>query len=217
MRSKYIDTFVRHHPCIGAVLWLLSIQYYVVQILVAQAWPWHYSLSNNLISDLGNSDCGRYSGRLVCSPQHVLMNGSFIVLGITMIAGSVLIYRAFTAYRGAAVGFGLMVIAGVGTLLVGLYPENVNIVSHTLGASLVFISGNVSLIILGLSLKLPVSLKYYTIFSGVIALCALLLTETHLYLGLGAGGIERVVAYPQSIWLIVFGFYMLCGRLVDGR
>jgi hypothetical protein len=28
------------------------------------------------------------------------------------------------------------------------------------------------------------------------------------YLGLGEGGMERIVAYPQTLWLIFFGTYL---------
>ena len=193
----------------------MSIQYYLVQIIVARAWNSPYSWVNNQISDLGNTSCGIYSGRYVCSPLHWLMNASFITLGITMIVGSVLIYHEFRNSRGKAAGFGLMEIAGAGTLLVGLFPENVNAIVHTVGAASVFLVGNLSLILLGLSLKMPRALKIYTGLSGAIALLALLVTEIHWHVLIGAGGIERVVAFPQSIWLIVFGIYMSHNRYIS--
>jgi len=190
----------------------MSIQYYLVQIIVARSWTTPYSWASNQISDLGNTACGQYSDRFVCSPLHALMNASFIALGITMIAGSVLIYHEFRRSRGTVVGFGSMAIAGVGSLLVGLFPENANIVLHTTGASLVFIIGNISLVVLGLTLEMPLPLKMFTILSGAIALAALLLAETHAQLVIGPGGIERLVVFPQSIWLIVFGIYMSRSR-----
>lgn len=113
-------------PLVGPIFWMVSIQYYVIQLVVARAWTTHFSLTSNLISDLGNTACGQYSGRFVCSPEHALMNASFLTLGLTMIVGSVLIYHEFRESRGTAVGFGFMALAGAGTLLVGLFPENVN-------------------------------------------------------------------------------------------
>jgi hypothetical membrane protein len=51
----------------GAVVWVLTIQYFVVQVAVAVDWSHAYSWSENTISDLGNTRCGRYDGRPVCS------------------------------------------------------------------------------------------------------------------------------------------------------
>lgn len=203
-----IKTFNDRYPLVGPVFWMTSVQYFITQIVVAHAWTSFYSLSRNPISDLGNTACGVYSGRLVCSPLHNWMNASFVVLGLTMIAGSLLIYHEFRKSRAGAVGFNFMALAGFGTILVGLFPENTVSALHALGAALPFFIGNVGLIVLGLALDIPRAFKYYTIFSGVIALIALVLFYTNIYLGIGQGGMERITAYPQTIWLIIFGIYM---------
>ena len=203
-----IQIFNDRYPLIGPVFWMLSVQYYLTQLVVAWAWSRHYSLRYNTISDLGNTICGGYGSRYVCSPGHAWMNASFIVLGATMIAGSGLIYHEFPKSRLSRLGFSLMAIAGLGTILVGAFPENSLPMMHILGASLPFLLGNLALIILGATLKLPRTLKVYTLASGLIAVLALPLFATHTYLGLGIGGMERIVAYPQSLWLIAFGVYM---------
>ena len=205
---KQIKTFSDQYPLIGPAIWILSIQYFVVQIIVALTFKASYSLRFNTISDLGNSVCGSYSGRYICAPQHILMNTSFILLGITMATGSLLIYQEFKKDRATLVGFSFMAIAGLGTLIVGLFPENTVSSFHILGASLPFLIGNVALVILGVSLVIPKLLRYYTLFSGVLALIALIFFSTQHYLGLGIGGMERLVAYPQTIWLIIFGLYI---------
>ncbi len=193
---------------IGAMLWAFSIQYYIVQIVVAADWPPHnaFSLTTNTISDLANTVCGPYGNRLVCSPLHSYMNASFIVLGVTMIIGAYLLQKALQAGRWAAVGFGCMATAGVGTILVGLFPENSVSFFHILGAGLTFTLGNIAMILIGLSLKqLRRALRGYTVASGVIGLIGTVLFVTHVYLGIGGGTIERLAAYPQSIWMIIFG------------
>lgn len=206
--GKMIATFTDHYPFVGPVFWIASIQYYLVQFYVSLAWPVHFSWLANTISDLGNTMCGYYNQRYVCSPQHALMNSSFIALGITMIIGAVLIYREFKASIGTAVGFSFMALAGFGTILVGLFPENTIHNLHTLGATLPFFVGNLGLVILGLSLDIPKSLRLYTLLSGFVSLVGLALFISQQYLGLGIGGIERVTAYPQTIWIIVFGIYI---------
>jgi len=200
--------FHDRYPLVGPTFWVISIQYYVTQLIVAADWPRPYSWANNAISDLGNTACGMYSGRYVCSPLHNWMNASFIVLGATMIAGSLLIYQEFRKSVASAVGFSFMALAGLGTILVGLFPENVNSTWHGLGALLPFLIGNVALVLFGRSLRLGPKLRAYTLLSGAIALAALALFYSGHYLGLGLGGMERVVAYPQTIWLIALGLYM---------
>jgi hypothetical membrane protein len=202
-----IKTFSNRYPLIGPALWILSVQYFIIQIIAALAFRTAYSLKLNTISDLGNSVCGAYSGMYVCSPLHKLMNASFILLGLAMASGSLLIYLKFKKDTVTLVGFSLMAVAGFGTLIVGLFPENIVSFLHTFGASLPFLLGNVALIIFSISLAIPRLLRCYTFLSGFIALTALVLFSTQHYSGLGIGGMERLVAYPQTIWLIVFGVY----------
>lgn len=187
---------------------MVSVQYFITQLVVAAAWKLPYSLAQNTISDLGNTTCGLYGGRPVCSPRHALMNASFVVLGCTMMAGASLIYREFKQGRPAITGFTFMALAGLGTVLVGLFPENTVGALHEIGAGLPFFIGNLGEVILGVSLDIPKSLRLYTVASGAISLLALGLLLSGHYLGLGEGGMERVVAYPQTVWLVVFGLYM---------
>lgn len=208
MEPQNIRTFTVHYPFVGPIVWISSVQYFVVQLVVAMAWTLPYSLTRNVISDLGNTACGTFAGRMVCSPLQSLMNASFIMLGITMMVGSILIYQEFTRSKGSLVGFSFMALAGLGTVVVGLFPENTVSALHVLGASLPFLVGNVGLVVLGLTLDIPRLLKIYTSASGIITLSALMLFVLHVYLGLGEGGMERLVAYPQTIWFIVFGVYI---------
>lgn len=201
----------RYSVFVGASMWVLSIQYYIVQFVAALNWPTtaSYSWLHNTISDLANTECGPYGSRLVCSPLHTSMNVSFVTLGITMIVGSFLLARSLAKNTGAYIGFSCMVIAGIGTILVGLFPENTISMLHVLGATLPFTLGNIGMIIIGLTVAMAKPLRYLTILSGVIGVVALVLFMNHTYLGIDIGGMERIVAYPQSIWMIIFGLYSL--------
>ena len=200
-------------PRLGPYLYLSSLQYFVVQLVVSLRWSPAYNLRRNTISDLGNTACGRFNGRFVCSPFHTVMNVSFIVLGATMIAGSALIGETLPPTRARKLGFIFMTFAGVGVVVVGIFPENTVSALHGLGATLPFTLGNVGVIVLGLSLELSRVLRLVTLTLGVIALAALVFYASSHYLGLGEGGIERLVAYPQTVWLILLGGYLL----VQGR
>jgi hypothetical membrane protein len=208
-----VKTFTDRYAFIGPVVWMLAVQYFIIQVIAAQAWKTPYSLTLNTISDLGNTTCGSVSGRLVCSPLHGLMNASFITLGITMALGAGLIYQEFKQNTGSFVGFSFMAAAGVGTTAVGLFPENTVSILHIIGATLPFFIGNLGMIILSFALDIPKPLRYYTFLSGAIALMALVFFGTHHYLGIGIGGMERLTAYPQTVWLIVFGVYIASNHI----
>lgn len=216
LRRK-VAVFHDRYPLIGPTFWVLSIQYFVTQIVVALHWAQAYSLRFNTISDLGNSACGQYMGAFVCSPLHNAMNASFIVLGMFIVAGSLLLHQEFRDTPASAVGFTCMALAGLGTLFVGIFPENGNLSAHVVGAALPFIFGNTAMVILGVGLKLPQKLRVYSVLSGLVGLGGLVLFASDTYLGLGKGGMERITAYPQTIWLIAFGLYMSRDHYVRSR
>jgi hypothetical membrane protein len=206
--SKRIKVFTDKYPSIGPAFWIVTLQYFLVQFFVALTWPVPYKITKDAISDLGNSACGIYSDRYVCSPYHMWMNTSFVVLGATMIAGSTLIYQEFQKNKANKIGFTLMALAGFGTILVGLFPENTFAAFHFLGAFLPFVLGNIALLIFAFSLGLSRIFKIFTVILGTVALLALPFFFAKVYFGLGFGGMERLVAYPQAVWLIAFGIYM---------
>jgi hypothetical membrane protein len=206
----------RYYPKLGPVLYVANIQYFAIQLFVALQWTPSYSLSYDTISDLGNTACGAWNGRYVCSPLHSLMNVSFVALGITMTLGSVLISRYFANSRASKAGLAAMAISGVGVMMVGFFPENSVSALHGLGAAIPFVLGNASLVILALSFKMPTVLRVYFFLSGVVALFSLVAYASSHYLSLGEGGIERVVAYPQTVCLVVIGIYLAAGVQDDG-
>ena len=222
-RARLKNTFRRisalgdRSPGLGPILYISSLQYFFTQSLVALRWSISYSLRKNTISDLGNTACGGFNDRYICSPLHALMNLSFVVLGLTMIAGSVLIHHALTSTRARSLGFTFMGIGGLGVVVVGIFPENSVSALHGIGSALPFLIGNVGVVVLGFSLEVPLMLRLYTLLTGAVALTALALYVSTHYFGLGEGGIERVVAYPQTVWLILFGAYLLVNQTREGN
>lgn len=215
--SPRLKSFTDRYPYLGPLIWFATLEYFLIQLVVAANWATPYSLLRNPISDLGNTSCGVYDGRYVCSPQHGLMNLAFIALGLLMVAGAPLIHQEFRERRLAVVGFGGMAIAGIGTMLVGMAPENVNHTFHVAGAAGPFLVGNVALIVLSCTLALPMSVRALTGIAGGVGLAGLALFALGVDLGLGQGGMERVAAYPQTIWLIIFGVYMSRNHYVRRR
>jgi hypothetical membrane protein len=203
---------------LGAVVWIFAVQFFVLQALVQSSWTTPFSLRENFISDLGNTECGPYpagSDSYVCSPWHAAMNASFIVQGLIIVTGGALLFRGFPPGRSRTLGFALLATAGPGLILVGVYPENVNLPPHKLGAGLQFVLGNLGIALLGIVLaragRRPV-LGAFSVLCGVVGVLATWLLVTDRFLGLGIGGMERFAAYPLPIWLIVMGIAFFGSR-----
>ena len=211
-----VEQFYKRHPYVGPVIWITSLQFFIIQLIVAAGWPTGYSIRNNTISDLGNTVCEIYAGRYVCSPWYTWMNASLVLLGFSMILGTLLLYGQFAKNTGTKIGFILTGIGGLGTAMVGLFPANVASAMHGIGAFLPFFLGNVGLLLFGLYLPLRPMFKYFTIFISLFSLTAFLLFVSGNYLGLGIGGMERLVAHPQTFWLIIFGIYV-SGRMLQHK
>jgi hypothetical membrane protein len=200
---------------LGAVVWILAIQFFIAQLIVQSAWTTPFSLTTNYISDLGNTSCEPYpvgSNMYVCSPRHAWMNASFILLGVIILVGAALIHRAFSSGRTRTAGLVLLALAGPGEILVGLFPENVNITPHTIGAAAHFVSGNLGIVVLGIAIaatRRQTPLAVSSIVLGSVGLLATALFVSGHYLGLGIGGMERIAAYPLPLWLIVVGVSLL--------
>jgi hypothetical membrane protein len=208
---------------LGANVWVAAVQFFIAQIIVQSAWTTPFSLAANYISDLGNTTCSPYpagSTMYVCSPWHAWMNASFILLGVIILVGAALIWRAFPAGRARTIGLVLLALAGPGEILVGMFPENVNITPHSIGAAAHFVSGNLGIVVLGAVLaatRRQNPLAIYSIISGCLGLLATALFITGHYWGLGIGGMERFAAYPLPLWLSVFGVAMLRQKKVQPR
>jgi len=198
----------------GIIVWIFSIQFFIAQVVVHSGWVTPFSLNHNFISDLGNTACGVYppgSTMYVCSPWHAWMNTSFILQGFITIIGITFVRKMLPFGMTRFVGVMFLILAGVGDMAVGFFPENVNNTYHVLGAGVHFILGNFSMIFLGIALSQAGQsfVTLYSIISGGIGLVATGFFISKIYLGMGIGGMERVAAYPLPLWLIVEGIYWL--------
>jgi hypothetical membrane protein len=131
---------------IGYSAWIVGVvQFFVVHGIAESAWARPYSWARNNISDLGNAHCAMQSEpepRYICSPEHDLMSGAFITLGVLLVVGVALTGGVlWRRGRTAAVARLLLAGAGVGFVLAGLAPADVNENQHILGAFLIMLSG----------------------------------------------------------------------------
>lgn len=206
---------------LGAFVWILAVQFFVAQIVVQSAWLTPFSLKENFISDLGNTTCGFYpkdSAMYVCSPWHMWMNASFILLGLIILIGAALLRPTFPPTRWRAAGLILLALAGGGIIAVGLFPEDGNIAYHRVGAAAHFILGNLAMVAMGIAVwtaRRRPGLAVYSIVSGVTGLLATALFISEHNFSLGTGGMERLAAYPLPLWLIVAGISCLRNPIRD--
>ena len=202
---------------IGAIAWIACLQYFVAEAIAIAAWPGAYSLSRNYISDLGAVGCGVVARGLteatqpLCSPLHGAMNASFLLQGVLILGGAALLRPALPRGALGATARLLIGAAGAGVFLVGLAPEDVLPKLHVFGTIENFLCCNAGMAIMGAAmLRVRPSLPgLVTLGAGIVGLVALGLLASRADLGLGVGGIERVVAYPFPLWLAGMGAMLL--------
>ena len=214
---------------LGAIVWIVSIQSFLMQWWIASTWPKPYSPSINFISDLGATSCGilpgniQHAARYVCSPEHHWMNSSFVLSGITIGIGAILLRARLMP---GALGFmatSLFITSGIGIAMVGLNPENMQIVRHIVGAYLNAYGASFAFILMGISLakqRLNRRLGFFILGFGILFLLFNILYTIGFYgnlpflsLGLGDGGMEKLCNYPIGILLILIGFYALFQKI----
>jgi len=170
-----------------------------------------YSVASNFISDLG-ANCSFPSGACYFPPSAFLFDSSVVILGLTLLISAYYLHRAFRWMPGTL----LLAIAGLGAIGVGVFPETTGVL-HEIVSLVAFLFTGLSAIA---SIKLQKKpLGYLSVILGVLTIVGLILavasSQTLLagargtYLGLGAGGIERLVFYPAILWAIGFGSHLM--------
>lgn len=173
----------------GLLLFLATVQFSVGLMIAAARYP-DYSIADNYISDLGVGSAA------------IIFNSSIIALGIFIAVAAFFIHRVFSNWALTA----LLVVAGVGAAGVGVFPENVPTL-HTLFAFVAFVFGGLAALVTVAFVRSP--LRYLSLVLGVISLAALGLFATGYYLGLGVGGMERMIVLPILGWGMAFGGYLM--------
>jgi hypothetical membrane protein len=221
--AAYIPDTASTRQYIGAWSVLSVLQYFAAESAVIGAWggPQPYDRRTGWISDLGAVHCGIYEGREVCSPLHWLMNVSFVVQGLGMLLGALLLSSGLlcvAARAGARVHPGrrkpwlaalwvriLMGIAGAGTMIVGLVPEDIGSGWHFAGALMYFIGGAFALLALGVLWLRQAGLGWFVMVCGLVSLTALAaggLTGMEVP---EPGALERLMGYPVTVGVATAG------------
>jgi len=179
---------------IGTLL-LIGGSQFLLLLTVSETQYDGYSTSLNYISDLGVWN----------QPSAYIFNPSVAFLGImTLTAGCLIFSRLGWHSQGVLIG-----ISGLGAIGVGIFNELTG-APHILFALMAFAGGAVAGIIL--KRMLQGIMGYFSLAFGIISLLALFLLGAGIWLGLGPGGMERMIMYPQVAFSTSLGGYFLAGQ-----
>ena len=174
----------------GTLIFVGAVQF-ILGMLIAECIHPNYSVANNYISDLGK----------LGTASAPVFNTSVFVLGLT-VAVSAYFLRHIVRNK---VFLGFLILCGIGAMGVGIFPEDFGVV-HTAVSLIAFLFGALSAIASYKYQKPPLS--YFAVILGLTSLTALVMFATDIYLGLGKGGMERMIAYPMLLWAIGFGGHL---------
>lgn len=179
---------------VGSLAWLLTLQFFVLEAVAIARFP-GYSRTGQVISDLGTD----------LSPGAGVMNASFIAQAVLIVVGALLL-RPGLIGLGGRLAVVLLSTAGVGTLLVGLFPSDTGGATHTVGAILYLLGGGLGLLSLAYGVR-PRSEAVGTTLAllGLVGIIGTVLFGTSVTGLLGVGGTERLAAYVLPIGLAVTG------------
>lgn len=159
-----------------------------------------YSVSSNYISDLG-ATCSGDSCRFV-QPSAAIFDSSVFLSGL-MVVIAAYYFRCESRRSNPAI---LILFAGFGAMGVGIFPEDAGLV-HLLAAYIVFIFGGLSSVAAYKMVQPP--LRYLSALLGIVASASLILFVSHNYMGLGPGGLERLIVYPFVLAALGFSGYLM--------
>jgi len=195
-------TATRSIRAAGALL-LVAGAVILMGIITAEAlYPEPYTTGGSMISDLGGTEP---PAALVLQPSATIFNLTMMASGLLVLAGAAFLQLAL-AHRATTL---VVALVGVGALGVGVFPGNTGGI-HAVFAMLTFIGGGIAAIVTARETLPPFS--YLSAALGAVSLAVLF---SYLLMGdgtpvapLGAGGVERWVAYPIVIWITAFGGYL---------
>jgi hypothetical membrane protein len=177
----------------GLLFFVGGAQFLLLTTLAESLYP-NYSVRNNFLSDLG-----------VVEPSGTVWNTSIFLSGLLFLIGAYLLFRSFG--RPQRLALAMYVLAGVGAMATGLLNENAFPDLHQIVSLIAFIFGGISAIVTYRLVQVP--FKYVSPLLGAFTLVSLVLLIARFRQQFGNGLMERLVAFPEIIWLMAFGGYLM--------
>lgn len=171
----------------GSLIFIGSLQLFLAIMIAEFAYP-GYNVSKNYISDLGV--WGKTSA--------LIFNPAIILFGALLLIASLMLWR-WTQNWIFSLPFCLSALGAIG---VGIFTEDSGAI-HALFAFVTFFFGSLAAVASYRYSDPPLS--YISVLLGAASFVALLLFGGNQYLGIGVGGMERMIAYPILLWSLGFG------------
>jgi hypothetical membrane protein len=188
-------------------LFVAAAQFFFGMLFAEALYP-GYSISQNYISDLG-ATCDSAGVCVIQQPTANIFNGSVFLLGALIVIAAVLLWR----YLGWKVLAVLLLLTGIGAMGVGVFTETAPL-GHEISADIAFLFAGISAIWAFRHSK-PY-LSYASVILGVVCLLAIVLFTANVTLGLGVGGMERMIVFPVILWGIGFGADLMASNRKAG-
>lgn len=185
----------------AGILFFISGSTILLGILTAEIFYPNYSISLNMISNLG-STAPPHS--IIKEPSARIFDFSIFASGILILLGT----YSFKKNSNRLLTISLLLM-GLGVGGVGLFPAFTGHI-HLASALLGFLFGSISAILSFQIIKGP--FRYFALIFGLVGLTFLitgLIAPRIIVPILGPGGTERWVAYPLILWLVGFGGYLM--------
>jgi hypothetical membrane protein len=191
---------------VAGLLFFVAATQFVIGFTISEALYPGYSVSSNYISDLG------------VGPSSMIFNSSVFLLGLLLLVGTYFL-RQISDFKTVNV---LLLLMAIGAMGVGILTKDLPL-AHGIVSSMAFFFAGLSAMASFKVLRKPFSL--ISIVLGAMTLGALALfsigmftsgsltsniaNNSNFYLGLGPGGMERMIVYPALMWLAGFGGHLL--------
>jgi hypothetical membrane protein len=205
----------------GALVWVLGLLTFPAQAIAAAQWPQPYSWSTNFISDLGVTTCSTFElgssmERYVCSPAHLLANGSFVVGGATLAVGALLLWSGWPRVRQGRIAMGFIAMSGILVIAVGLLPWDLYPLAHDNVALFQAVAQWIGMIVLNVAVRGRSGTRRIgtlTLVCVTVSLAGFVLFVDASYNGpsasLGLGITERIAFDTLSLWSAAVGLVLM--------
>jgi hypothetical membrane protein len=190
----------------AGTLFFIAATQFILCLIIAEALYPGYSVSGNYISDLG------------VGPSAIVFNASVFLLGLLILTATYLQRRSPNLKTLNT----MLLLMAIGSMGVSIFTKNFTLAHGAVSSAAFFFAG---LSAITASKVLPKPLSQISIVLGAMTLTALALFTAGLiasgsmtssiaydsifYLGLGPGGMERMIVYPALIWLAAFGAHLI--------
>ncbi|OPX61471.1 MAG: hypothetical protein A4E30_00880 [Methanomassiliicoccales archaeon PtaB.Bin215] len=190
---------------IAGYLLALAAGQFLIALMLGESMAPGYSMHDNAISDLGT-----------IAESELLFNASLFLIGLLNFAAGYVLYKAI-GDRKVLIAFAL---GGIGAMGAGLIPLDHPSGVHGLFALFAFVFINVEAMIAGRLAKFPLNrISLLLGILGIIFVPVMIMVDSgslDVTGSIGHGGVERMIAFPCLIWMLVFGGYLIASPELRG-